>query len=351
MTDWNQRSAFQDWAWSVDNKSGFAPPKMTSILLNGEGVAPPGTCTDPKPAKLHTLNFQKGVRYLLRLINTSVDTTFIFSIDGHNLTVVGADFVPIHNYTTESVLIGIGQRYHVIVEANPIVPTTDGNYWIRTVPADGCKFFAKDYYNVTTSTTGIVRYDHTNQDDPTSQNLTFPLECSDEPYDKLRPIVKWTVPQNNITEDMDVHLVQGPNTEPYQPQWPTEPNFRRWQLYKAPLWLNFSDPTILNVEANTNNFTAELSVNTKVSAEDQWIELLITGLNSTFAAHPIHLHGHDFALLAQSDQPWTGDPSVIKRDNPPRRDVALLRKGGYLLIAFKADNPGMTKSYISESFQ
>ena len=27
-------------------------------------------------------------------------------------------------------------------------------------------------------------------------------------------------------------------------------------------------------------------------------------------------------------------------DNPPRRDVALLPKGGYLIIAFKADNPG-----------
>ena len=27
-------------------------------------------------------------------------------------------------------------------------------------------------------------------------------------------------------------------------------------------------------------------------------------------------------------------------DNPPRRDVALLPAGGYLIIAFKADNPG-----------
>ena len=26
-------------------------------------------------------------------------------------------------------------------------------------------------------------------------------------------------------------------------------------------------------------------------------------------------------------------------DNPPRRDVALLPKGGYLIIAFKIDNP------------
>lgn len=30
----------------------------------------------------------------------------------------------------------------------------------------------------------------------------------------------------------------------------------------------------------------------------------------------------------------------VQLNNPPRRDVALLPLGGYLVIAFKADNPG-----------
>jgi hypothetical protein len=38
MTDWNQRSAFEDWAWSLNPASKFARPKMTSILLNGKGI-------------------------------------------------------------------------------------------------------------------------------------------------------------------------------------------------------------------------------------------------------------------------------------------------------------------------
>ena len=64
----------------------------------------------PNPSiRLPLVIFNKqGVRYLLRLINTSVDSTFIFSIDGHNLTVIGMDFVPIEPYTNTSVLIGIG---------------------------------------------------------------------------------------------------------------------------------------------------------------------------------------------------------------------------------------------------
>lgn len=113
MTDWNQRSAFEDWAWSLDKSAGFPRPQMTSVLLNGKGIAPNGSCTDRRPAKLHSLRFQKGVRYLLRLINTSVDTTFVFSIDGHRLKVIEMDLVPIEPYTTESVLIGIGMLVYL----------------------------------------------------------------------------------------------------------------------------------------------------------------------------------------------------------------------------------------------
>jgi uncharacterized cupredoxin-like copper-binding protein len=54
----------------------------------------------------------------------------------------------------------------------------------------------------------------------------------------------------------------------------------------------------------------------------------------------MHLHGHDFALLAQGNDSSKLRNATIKFDNPPRRDVALLPSGGYLVIAFKADNPG-----------
>jgi len=61
----------------------------------------------------------------------------------------------------------------------------------------------------------------------------------------------------------------------------------------------------------------------------------------------MHLHGHDFALLAQGTNlsdltttTTTGGNVDLKFDNPPRRDVVLLPTGGYVVIAFKADNPG-----------
>lgn len=53
----------------------------------------------------------------------------------------------------------------------------------------------------------------------------------------------------------------------------------------------------------------------------------------------IHLHGHDFALLEQAHHSFDGTLN-LKLDNPPRRDVVLLPTEGYVVIAFKADNPG-----------
>lgn len=100
---------------------------------------------------IYELHFEKkdistpgrAKRYFLRLINTSFDSTFVFTIDNHWLQIIGADFVPIEPYYNTSVLIGIGQRYHIIVEADPVADVSnplpkDGNFWIRTWVADDC---------------------------------------------------------------------------------------------------------------------------------------------------------------------------------------------------------------------
>jgi hypothetical protein len=57
--------------------------------------------------------------------------------------------------------------------------------------------------------------------------------------------------------------------------------------------------------------------------------------------YQIHLHGHDFALLEQAYSKKF-DPLTLNLtlENPPRRDVVLLPSDGYIVIAFKADNPG-----------
>ena len=110
VTDWNHDSAFTEL---YHEYLGPLPPNMTSILLNGigdyAGIAPGG--------KRYTKTFVPGKRYLMRIINTSTDTTFVFTIDDHTIEVMSSDFVPIQPYKTRAILVGIGQRYHIVVEA------------------------------------------------------------------------------------------------------------------------------------------------------------------------------------------------------------------------------------------
>lgn len=138
----------------------------------------------------------------MRLINTSTESTFIFSIDKHILQIIGSDFVPIRPYFADSVLVGIGQRYHIVVEARPsdeLLPIDEQNYWIRTVVASGCGSIDQN-----NETVGVVRYDPESTKTPTTTRYQFNTTCSDEPYESLVPVVQWQV--GNHSNDGKSHI-------------------------------------------------------------------------------------------------------------------------------------------------
>ncbi|KAL8952388.1 MAG: hypothetical protein Q9222_001697 [Ikaeria aurantiellina] len=335
MTDWNHRSAFQDFHIELSG----APPLQDSILLNGLGMV---------------VTAATGKKYLLRLINHSIDTTFVFSIDNHNITVMSSDFVPIHPYVTNHVVIGIGQRYHVVVEASPKNPDGTPNhseaFWMRTIPSPGCANFQPA--GVPDERQGIVYYKKGSTAYPFTKNSTFDINCRDEPYDKLRPIVPWQVPApNNIHPVINDELfgVGGVNPVPGQGHPLPSDLFFRWAIGPRNLYLNYSEPTIMNLDKKQWN--PDYVVIPKDYPEGSWVYMVIYGNTTDVqpmgrqlipAAHPIHLHGHDFVLLQQSIQPYSSSSPIsnLKLDNPPRRDVVLLPTNGFVIIAFKADNPG-----------
>ena len=56
-------------------------------------------------------------------------------------------------------------------------------------------------------------------------------------------------------------------------------------------------------------------------------------VNHTETEHPIHLHGHFFELLTRDGQPYTGAPI--------QRDTITVWPHQTMVVAFKADNPGV----------
>jgi hypothetical protein len=70
--------------------------------------------------------------------------------------------------------------------------------------------------------------------------------------------------------------------------------------------------------------------------------------------HPFHLHGHAFQVIWRSEEeagPFA-DSGVSAADYAPvpmKRDTAVVRPNGNMVLRFKADNPGMScPSYIPD---
>ncbi|EFR05270.1 laccase [Nannizzia gypsea CBS 118893] len=338
MTDHLHDSAFEDFHKELEGK----PPAMDSIILNGKGDYDQ---TGDLEKKYRTV-LKPGKKYLLRLINTSVATTFVFSIDGHKFQVVGSDFVPIEPYEADHIAVGIGQRYHIILEGlSKEEAKKNGRYWMRTTPTKGCSKFAEG--RGTDDRTGVIYYDRDDGISPNTERGAFSLDCRDEPLENLVPKVKWTVPDPGLDvagafeKSADVQL--GKWRRPGYPE--TNSLVSNWEFGPVPMWINYSEPIIKNLDKE--EFPSTWVV---YPAEDhlinKWVYLVITGKKldpistQVAVAHPIHLHGHDFVLLQQSTEPWDPTNVNLKLNNPPRRDVTLLPAGGFIVIAFKPDNPG-----------
>ncbi|EXK24358.1 hypothetical protein FOQG_10365 [Fusarium oxysporum f. sp. raphani 54005] len=58
--------------------------------------------------------------------------------------------------------------------------------------------------------------------------------------------------------------------------------------------------------------------------------------------HSVHLHGHDFFVLAQGDGVYIPGITEVNLINPPRRETAMLPAAGYLLLALETDNAGIS---------
>jgi hypothetical protein len=284
--------------------------KNQTILLNGRGDITKfsGNKAPLTPPKPYSLVFEpkqanrRAKRYLLRLINTSFSTTFVFSIDNHNLTIVSADFVPIYPYSNTSVLIGIGQRYNVIVEANPIAnagqPIRSKDFWMRTYVAE-CTNTAK--YPKNYETNGILRYDASSIVNPVSLPWNgVSKKCSDETYSSLVPILPWKIGNSaNAGQEHDVVLDQTQSTK-FGPHgvFGLEPT--TFGSSFIPLRINFSDPTFLLLN-NTGKWPEQWVITPENYGDKDWVYLVIAGDRKknyqSIGAHPVSLSS--FAYLIQ----------------------------------------------------
>jgi multicopper oxidase len=91
----------------------------SGYLVNGRLSSAPATVTA-----------SPGQRMRLRLVNAGSDTAFRVAVGDHQLTVTHTDGRPVHPVIVDSVLLGMGERYDVVLTAGdgvfPIVASAEG---------------------------------------------------------------------------------------------------------------------------------------------------------------------------------------------------------------------------------
>ena len=194
VTDWYYPTAFQTEANANVNLQNLrGPPPGDNILINGTNKNAAGG------GAYNNKTITAGKKYLLRLINTSVENSIRVSLDNHELTLVTADFVPIHPIKTNWILLAIGQRYNVIFTANQ----RPGNYWFRAEVASDCAT-ANNFYG-----RAVFTYSSVSPGIPTTNGTTPDSVCA--PEVTLDPFAPTVVPNTTFltqVRDLEVDIHQ-----------------------------------------------------------------------------------------------------------------------------------------------
>lgn len=239
LNDWGHNSAFD--VWYTARQGG--PPSLQNGLVNGTNTydcdaLSDTTCTGLLGSKYETV-FEPGKKYRVRLVNAATDGHFQFSVDGHALTVIAADLVPIVPYAADSVLVAMGQRVDVIIQA---LDSGSGDYWLRAGWTSACS----TNYNAD-DITGIVRYDAGSTADPATESSVTPsTTCGDEPYESIVPYLALDVGDITSVADEAVDFAFG--------------SYFTWTINGTSLMLDWSNPTVQQVMAGDSIFPTDYNV-------------------------------------------------------------------------------------------
>ncbi|MBQ1162117.1 multicopper oxidase family protein, partial [Streptomyces sp. A73] len=232
--------------------------KYPHYLVNGR------TAADPE-----SFRARPGDRIRIRFINAGGDTAFRVALGGHRMTVTHTDGFPVEHTTTDALLLGMGERYDVLVTAeHGVFPLTalaegkkaTGRALLRTAPGDA----------------------------PSPSARPKELEGTPLTARKLKAADSARLaagkPDRTVTLRLTGSMAKydwGLNGKQYDPR-------------------------------QRHPVTAGERVRLRfVNTTDMW--------------HPMHLHGHTFALP----------------DGGPRKDTAIVLPGKTLEVDFDADNPGL----------
>ncbi|CAH1789304.1 unnamed protein product, partial [Owenia fusiformis] len=350
-----------------------------------------------------------GVAMRFRLVNAAMHFAFRVSIDHHPLHIIATDGNHVNTMTVESVIIYGGERYDFWINATD--PLGTGVYCVRFETLErekngkrikpGKMHALLRYQNVKPDKTNKICLESRNK--CTAEKPCLVLNC---PY-RFYPVEENTLcipltdlrsplmePTHNSDPEHFTEMFLNYHFSGFDVlgQWVPTVNGRRHQPFIRP-------PQVYPQSVDSRHEICKLGeTNPDVEECTHMVELplgntiqlvLITTISPPANgvlngnSHPIHIHGHSFQVikvgwpqynnmtgkylhqnsdfecpsgLCHDDTRWrnsswyNGNIPGIVNQGAPRKDTVLVPAGGYVVVRFKADNPGFWYSHCHIEF-
>ncbi|KAF2661051.1 multicopper oxidase [Lophiostoma macrostomum CBS 122681] len=308
---------------TVHNELAFSSNNMINGKTHLHSCVPVNDTISCSPnGDISKFRFESGKLHLLRLINAGTEALQHFTIDQHNLTIVALDYVPVEPIETSVVHLSPGQRADILVR-----PATraQGSFWMRSDIDTACSAPLQP-----NALAAIYFEDADMEVLPQSVKTTYTkLGCATTALDESVPKTFQAPPNTSFTQPIEFTF--RPNETGWIQFFTNDRQFRAEYgnplLLKASTDLNFSAPVLADLFDFGSNHSVRMVFK-----------------NYFTGAHPMHLHGHDFWILAEGFGEWDGH--ITNYGNPMRRDthqmVGMLGETpSYLVIEILLDNPGV----------
>ena len=101
----------------LDHLAGMANAMQSGASDPGDVRHPLYLVNGRPPETPHVVQVRRGDRLRLRIVNPSADTIFRVFVEDHDLTLTHADGLAVRHLKTDGLVIGMGERYDVLIEA------------------------------------------------------------------------------------------------------------------------------------------------------------------------------------------------------------------------------------------
>jgi FtsP/CotA-like multicopper oxidase with cupredoxin domain len=256
----------------------MSTPDDPNVIFTVNGKASPAA-----PPSL----VRQGERVRMRFINASAMQKHVIRLDGHTMKITHVDGNPLSPpREVDAIEIGAGERYDVAVTANN--PGVWALYCVRPGHAER-------------SLMTLVRYEGAADDSRESvdtRNTRGFRVWPDTILSQRQAAGETTRPQNQLLFTLSGAMMMG--------------------------------GMMGGDDANTWTINGKAYPNTDPLVVKQGDRVRVRLFNMSMEDHPMHLHGHSFAVLRYSGRPFT----------PMVRDTLTVRHMERYDVEFVADNPG-----------